>query len=108
MHLVVDSLVTEGSLSSAPITSQRTRRPHPKPKTTTTTDTLQTKPGKCGFLLKGVGPGNSWESEIETDARSDKLCEPIWVKTQNDSLLQLLSVQRLEISIETGFLVLSV
>lgn len=64
-------LITEGFLSSAPKTSKRTRRPRPKPKTTPTTKAPQTRPGKCGFLVKRVSLSSSWESGSDADGRSD-------------------------------------
>ena len=59
------TLVTKGFLSLAPKISKRTRRPRPKHKTTPTTEAPQTKPGNCGFLVKGVSLGSSWESGID-------------------------------------------
>ena len=71
-----DSIVIEGFLSSAPKTSKRTRRPRPKPKTTPTPEAPQTKPGKCGSLVKGLSPCNSWESGVHASSGSDSPCEP--------------------------------
>ena len=60
----MNSEVTEGFLSSAPKTSKRTRRPRPKLKTTTTPEAPHTKPGKCGFLVKGLRPCSSGEPGV--------------------------------------------
>lgn len=70
----IDSTVTEGFFSSAPKPSKRTRRP--KQKTTPTTEAPQTKLGKCGFMVKGLGPNSFGEPQVDAHGGSESPCEP--------------------------------
>lgn len=82
-----NSEITEGFLSSAPKTSKRTRRPRPKLKTTTTPEAPQTKPGNCGFLIKGLSLCSSGESGIDPAVRGVAHVSPMCVKARNGLLL---------------------